>query len=355
MAERHFSAVVILSVIVPLFVATIILIIVVMVVPNSASKTESQSDQLTGNKSEQQLGASLSSQNRSHLLFILGIIFASSLFVLLVVVIVVVCRWARRAIGYTVHNQDFATADHHVYSRQDCQLTKHSGTVPKTNSEKDSSDIKKGSVNSVTVAALPTPPVKTVAVTTQVTPQASKEERPDERCPKFDSVSGVETCPVVQSKNYGTLGRTHLLSTVDEDGYHIDNLGFEPDEADPDEFIASFEKHQSRSTLYEDSFPKIFDKSSENTDIKDKVIHGASAAEIDCSSQGKDPEKQLSKQDSFQGLPPFESFDKYLTLVRLDSSTSIGSVSVEESKKIWESIEEEEDDKVEIQDTSRKE
>lgn len=352
MAERHFGAVVLLSVIVPLLVSTIILIVVVMVVPNSGSHIESQRGQLAGNRTKQQAASSQSSQTRSHILFILGIIFASSLFVLLILVIVLVCRWARKDKGYAVSSQDFSATDRRVYSNQDCQLTKHTGTVLEDNYGKVSIDAKKGRVNSVTLAALPTPPVKTVAVTTQVTPQTSKEKKASEKCQNFDS--GVETCPITQAKNYGTLGRTHLLSTTDEDGYHIDNLGFEPEEGNVQDFISSFEKHQSLRTLYEDSFPESLNKSHENTDVKEEVIQGASAADIESINQGKQPDKQLSKQDSFQGLPPFESFDKYLKLVRLDSSTSLGSYILEDSKKIWESIEEE-DDKVEIKDTPRKE
>lgn len=354
MAERHYTAVFLLSVIVPLLVSTIILIIFVMVVPNSESQMENPNIHLAGNESKQQVAISFSSQTRSHLLFILGITFACSVFVLLVVFIVVVCRWVRRGKRYAVGSHDFAVTDHPVYSSQDCQLKKHTGKVHENNHAKYFIHAKKGQVNSVTLAALPTPPVKTVAVTTQVTPQSIKEKKVSEKCPKFDSKCEVETCPTIQPPNYGTLGRTHLLSIADEDGYHIDNLGFESEEANEEDFISCFEKQRPLKTLREDTFPGIVNKYDENTEAKGEDIQGASAVEKESSDQIKDHEKQLSKQDSFQGLPPFESFDKYLTLVRLDSTTSLGSYSAEDGKKIWESIEEE-DEKVKIKNTSRKE
>lgn len=353
MSQRRIGAVLLLSVIVPLLMSTIILIIFVMVLPNSSSQMESQNAQSAGNKSKQQVVSSLSSETRSYVLFILGIVFASSLFVFLIVIIVVVCTWVRRSKGYAVSDKDFAVTDHNVFSSQDVKLTKQIEKGVEHKQTNNSSDTKRGQVNPVCLAALPTPPLRTVAVTTQVTPKTSKEQTASECWPSSGSISGVETCPVVQPKNYGTLGRTHLLSTADEDGYYIDNLGFDPDEGGVDTFISTFDE-QSPSTVYEDGFPNIDSKADENIYAEDEVTEGSSAVKVEANRAGEQPEKQLSKQDSFQGLPPFESFDKYLTLVRLDSSTSIESYSLEDSKTLYESIKEE-DEKVEKGDTPRKE
>lgn len=346
MAQRQFGAVLLLSVIVPLLMSTIILIIVVMILPNSEPQTESvsQNAQSTGNKDKSQVSPP-SHETKSRVLFILGITFASSLFVFLIVIIAVVCIWVRQARGYVVGDQDCEVTSQ-VYHGADCQLTKHTEKVYESNQTKNTINTRKDHVESITLAALPSPPVRTVAVTTQVTPKNSGKRGVDDNCQNFD-IHGQETCPVVQTKSYGTLGRTQLLSTVDEDGYHIDNLGFESEEASVEQFMSSLGERQYSATVYQHSFPDVINASFGT--IHPSTAEGqsatvASAAEVDSTDQENPSQKQLAKQDSFQGLPPLRSFDRYLTLVRLDSDTSLESYSLEETRKIWKSIDEEDEE-----------
>lgn len=356
MGQRQFSAALLLSFIVPLLVSTIILIILVMVLPNSELQTESasQNTQSTGNKTKQQLSP-LSHEAKSRVLFALGIAFAFSLFVFLIVIIALVCTWTRQAKGYTVGGQDCEVTNH-VFSDTDCQLTKHTEGFCESNQTKNSINVKKDQGKSITLAALPSPPVKTVAVTTQVAPKNSKEGSVDDDDPNF-YIHGPKNYPVIQPKCYGTLGRTHLLSTVDEDGYHVDNLGFDSEEVTAEEFLPSLDKRQSSATVYQHSFPDVMNES--YSTIQPSVGEGQGAkgnfvAEIDSSDQENQLQKQLSKQDSFQGLPPLRSFDRYLTLVRLDSDTSLEAYSLEETRRIWKSIDEE-DEKEELKDNTKKE
>lgn len=321
-----------------------------MVLPNSDLQTNAQS---TGNKATQQLSP-LSQEAKSRVLFALGIAFASSLFVFLIVIITLVCTWARRAKGYSVGDQDCEVTNQ-VFSNADCQLTKHTERICESSQTKNSINTKENQAQSITLAALPTPPVRTVAVTTQVTPQSSKERSVDDTDPNF-FIHEPKTYPVIQPKCYGTLGRTHLLSTVDEDGYHFDNPGFDSEEGTAEEILPSLDHRQSSATVYQQDFPDI-DESYSTVQPSVGEKQGAKAdfvAEINSTDQEKQLQKQLSKQGSFQGLPPLRSFDRYLTLVRLDSDTSLEAYSLEETRRIWKSIDEE-DEKEELKDNTKKE
>ena len=347
MARRQFGVFLLLSVIVPLLVSTIILIVVVMVLPNSElqTETEGQNTQLTGNKSKQQVSPQ-SYETKSRVVFILGITFASGLFVFLIVFIGVVCTWVRQAGRYAVGDQNCEVTQQ-VDTGGHCQLTKHS----ENNKTKKSIIAKKNEVGSITLAALPSLPVKTVAVTTQVTTKYLEEKGVDNNSLTFD-IHELEKHPEVRSKNYGTLGRTHLLSTADEDGYHIDNFGFDSEEANTEEFSSSLGKRPSSFNAFQHNFPDVINQSVSTIQPSTTEGQGAkvtSVTEVDSSDQNNPSQKQLSKQDSFQGLPPLRSFDRYLTLVRLDSDTSLESYSMEETRRIWKSIDEE-DEKEELKE-----
>ncbi|KAG0721401.1 hypothetical protein GWK47_046533 [Chionoecetes opilio] len=344
MAKRKFGAILLLSVIVPLLVSTIILIIVVMVLPNSEPRTESvsQDGQSTGNKTKQQLSP-LSYKTKSRVLFILGVTFACSLFVFLIVIIAVACAWARKAKGCVVGDQNSEVTSQ-VYNNVDCQLTKHTERVSEGNQTKYSINTRKDRVNSITTAAPPCPLVKTVAVPTQVSSRNSGERDVDDNLQNF-YIHGRETCPIVQPTSYGTLGRTHLLSTVDEDGYHVDNLGFDSEEANTEEFLSSLGKRQSSAPGCQQSFPTDISESvgTIQPSTAERQNTTVASAEVEYSDQDNKSQKHLSKQDSFQGLPPLRPFDRYLTLVRLDSDTSLESYSLEATRNIWKSIDEEDE------------
>ncbi|MPC21511.1 hypothetical protein E2C01_014500 [Portunus trituberculatus] len=321
----------------------------IMVLPNS----ELQNTQSTGNETKQQLSP-LSHEAKSCVLFALGIAFASSLFVFLIVIVILVCTWARRAKGYTVGDQDCEVTNQ-VFSDADCQLTKHTERFCEKKRTKNSISAKKDQLKSCSLAALPNPPVRTVAVTTQVTPKNSKEGSVDDDDQNF-YIHEPKSYPVIQPKCYGTLGRTHLLSTVDDDGYHVDNLGFDSEEVTAEEVLPTLDKKQPTATVYQHDFPDI---NKSYSTIQPSIGEGQSVkanfvAEIDSSNQENKLQKQLSKQDSFQGLPPLKSFDRYLTLVRLDSDTSLEAYSLEETRRIWKSIDED-DEEEELRDNSKKE
>ena len=159
--------------------------------------------------------------------------------------------------------------------------------------------------------------------------------------------------------SYGTLGRSRILSSVDDDGYHFDNLGFGANsDADSDSpFDNTFEKFSFDATTTERSQNQSgAEKSNGEIDdetLEDSVILAAVdrlEKDLQKSSQrfsandeenltcgedvqlrsASDPEKSIFHQDSFQGLPNQGSFDKYLSLVRLDSTTSLLSPVSEE-------------------------
>lgn len=351
MSRKHINALLVLAVIVPLLSATCILVVFVMVLPNSSSggPFDTGTDDDLGAHSDKNPNhhgqvSTPSNQNNSHLLFILGIVFASGLFVFLIVIVVVVCVWARKAQGYVIGGSSGV-----VTGKDDCHLTKHSHHkhIFSNKIQEESHSIKwlneDRKNNSTLVASIPNPPVTTVPVTAQFPGKNISEGGINSDPYQIINGAGDQVnIEVARPQNYGTLSRTHLLSSVDEDGYHFDSLGIDNNAINKEDFCPSFDEVAAPIEKPSDDL-EVYDRESGESSPKPSSFKDSYFAEGESATQDKPLEKQLSKQDSFQGLPPFKSFDKYLTLVRLDSTTSLESYSLEDIKKSWRSIEEEDE------------
>ncbi|KAG7165631.1 hypothetical protein Hamer_G013135 [Homarus americanus] len=302
---------------------------------------------------EQVVPSSVKTSNS--VLLILGLIIACGIFVFLIVIVVVVCIWARQTQGYIIGGKPLCTSSSIIARNEACQLTHHSQHQSKFPEERHRKDEikglpKKDDEKLTTLVNLPSPQVKTIAISSQVScPDLSEGTINPNPYHVIGELKELERSQTAQSQNYGTLSRSHLLSSVDEDGYHIDNLGFDFNEDTvQEEFYPSFNESE-----YQDIDP--LDSNTQGALYKNEASASyqpgplsSSDIEKESSNQESPLKRQLSKQDSFQGLPPFQSFDKYLTLVRIDSTTSIESCTLEETKKEWESIEEEDEENLNV-------
>lgn len=368
MSYRRITAIEILSLTVPFVVTLCILIVMFMVLPNSSreqfrldsvdSRTTFQL--MSNNKTRDEEQVPITSSTRSSsVLFILGLIFACGLFVVLVVIVVVVCIWVRQAHGYVVGDEPDCRSSASVARNEQCQLTCHSNHENKLSAkrlhiEPIRNTSKRHSVEHSTFVPLPSPPVKTVALSAQLSCTDLRDDTINND--RFDEPESIQEA---QPKNYGTLSRTHLLSSVDEDGYHIDNLGFECDQVTDTDFLPSFDQTESLGASALDSstqadLNKLERELAESLPECQSSPSSAPNLETESFDQKDSQKGQLTKQDSFQGLPPFKSFDKYLTLVRLDSTNSLESFTLEEIKKHWESIEEGDEERTNIDSVEEK-
>ncbi|KAK3856546.1 hypothetical protein Pcinc_037139 [Petrolisthes cinctipes] len=357
MSKKHINAILILGVIVPLLLSTCILIVFVMVIPNSSLSGVSSSDSSVGSDKHPGQVSSQQSETKSHLLFTLGIVFACGLFVFLIIIVTVVCIWVRQAQGYKLSEHFTAPPPG---KDPECHLTRH--TLNKDSLPYDIQDNSRASIylngkeekrHSSFVASIPShPPITTVPVTAQY-PGKNISEGGINTDP-YQIVQGSRyernsnSSQVSHTQNYGTLSRTHLLSSCDEDGYHFDNLGIDNAAVSKEDFCPSFD--EVPSPVVGELTDGLLSASNQvsGASSPDPLDSGSVFTEGDSDTQDKSDnnkvlEKQLSKQDSFQGLPPFKSFDKYLTIVRLDSTTSLDSNTFEDTKKTWSSIEEEDE------------
>lgn len=361
MSKKHINAILVLGVIIPLLLSTCILVIFVMVIPNSSISGVSSSK--SGGHSDKHPAqvSSGESETKSHLLFTLGIVFACGLFIFLIVIVTVVCIWARQARGYKLSEDSILPAPNS--KDLDCHLTRHTlkkdllpyeiqGSNSHTSKYLNGKEEKR---HSTFVTSIPSsPPVTTVPVTAQY-PGKNISEGGINTDP-YQIVQGSSgewnssssTRQVSPAQNYGTLSRTHLLSSFDEDGYHFDSLGIVNPAVSKEDFCPSFDEvpspvagKLSGGSLHASS-PISGSCSPDPLDSGCVFTEGDSDTQ-DKADGNKTLEKQLSKQDSFQGLPPFKSFDKYLTIVRLDSTTSLDSTTIEDTKTTWKSIEEEDE------------
>lgn len=286
----------------------------------------------------------ISSDDRSRgVLFVLGIIFAGGLFVFLLVIITVVCVWARQARGYAIGQNPLYDGSVEVAGNEEIQLKDHSNggisSIKLSDSKKEEKSHNSSLVN------ISSPPLKTVVVAGQVKGDNSeyKSGPPDE---VLCSQSPGDIKPT-HPQNYGTLSRTRLLSSVDEDGYHIDNLGFDLDGDNSNcDFLPT--SSSPETSLLDENTRNLLEKLEEELQKPsgDSITTPPASSKTDSTPGSRESslQRQLTKEDSFQGLPPLNSFDNYLTLVRLDSTTSLSSISLEEAKKQWLSIEEEEEE-----------
>lgn len=358
MSKKHINAILVLGVIIPLLLSTCILVIFVMVIPNSSISGVSSSN--SGGNSDKHPGqvSSGESETKSHLLFILGIVFACGLFVFLIVIVTVVCIWARQARGYKLSEHNLVPAP--SSKDPDCHLTRHTLKKDLLPYEIQSSNGhtskylngKEEKRHSTFVASVPSsPPVTTIPVTAQYPGKNISEggintdpyqivEGSIGEC-KSSSSSSRQVSPT--QNNYGTLSRTHLLSSFDEDGYHFDSLGIDNPAVSKEDFCPSFDEVPSPEPGKLSASSPISGSCSPDPLDSASVFSEGDSDTQDKSDGNRTLEKQLSKQDSFQGLPPFKSFDKYLTIVRLDSTTSLDSNTFEDTKRTWDSIEEEDE------------
>lgn len=276
-------------------------------------------------------------------LFILGIIFASGLFVFLLVLITVVCVWAQQTRGYVIGRDPLYDGSVEVAGNEEIQLKDHSnGGIGKCVKQPDSQ--KQENSHNLSFVNNSSPPLKTIVVCNQVNGENTdlKSGPPDEvLCSQ-----SVGDLKATHPQNYGTLSRTRLLSSVDEDGYHIDNLGFDLDGDNSNcDFLPT--SSSPETSLLDDNTRNLLEKLEEELQkpSADSTTSPLASPKTNSASGSRESslQRQLTKEDSFQGLPPLNSFDNYLTLVRLDSTTSLSSGSLEEARKQWQSIEEEEE------------
>lgn len=323
---------------------------------DSGTTFQLMSDNKTGHE-EQVLTTSSTPSNS--VLFILGLIFTFGLFVFLIVIVVAVCIWARQAHGYIFGGEPDYRNSTSVARNDECQLTCHNNHENKLFAKRLQKDLirntpKEDTVEHSTLVTLPSPPVKTVVLSAQVSCTDSREGTLNaEPYHIIDECDVPESIQAAQPQNYGTLSRTHLLSSVDEDGYHFDNLGFECNQDTSADFFPSFDQTESLDTSVLDSSTQA-DLNKLEKELAESLAESLSTPlspgfETESFNQKNSQKRQLSKQDSFQGLPPFKSFDKYLTLVSLDST-----ISLEETKKQWESIEEEDKENDDIDSVEEK-
>ena len=146
---------------------------------------------------------------------------------------------------------------------------------------------------------------------------------------------------------YGTLSKTSLLSTEDEDGYYCDNLAYvvnDPTEADSSVSIDNCQVLEAANDS--DNSAEIDEVILEAVEKLDNELHNdpIAGSQIELSEEvsektSSNTKDKLARQESLKALPRQRSFNKFLSLVRLDSSASITSpfgekVSSQDSEKI---------------------
>ena len=169
--------------------------------------------------------------------------------------------------------------------------------------------------------------------------------------PRIAPVNASSTLVSRGVASYGsTLGRSRLLSSVDDDGYHFDNIGFSDDsikenELPIDQTVTSSQQLENiQEDVFDDSIMDAVDKLEKDLQqsphfgsfpkVGDFYLKGADSSS---SLDGKQAllrrtssDRILTRQNSLHDMLPHQrSFDKYLSLVRLDSTSSLSPVNEE--------------------------
>lgn len=290
MAAKRNIIITTLAVIVPVVIIACVLLITFVVMPNANSGEviviRIGSSNIT--KETEQV------RPQNNQLFVVGLVFACGLFVFLLVAIIIAFILAKQARGYVIGSENLESNLVDTTGNEFRQLTDH-----KFGGKGDQTNVN-GTATSDAAKRHSSPVIKSAA------PSSSQNLN---LAGNLDSNSPHESGCIqkVRPQSYGTLSRTRLMSSVDEDGYYIDKFDYNLGDISPtDENDGNVidDEVQSILTNLEEDLQGDIEKLQSKTPLK----------------------RQLTKQDTFESLPPLKSFDNYLTLVRIDSASNFDSV-----------------------------
>lgn len=290
MAAKRNIIITTLAVIVPVVIIACVLLITFVVMPNANSGEviviRIGSSNIT--KETEQV------RPQNNQLFVVGLVFACGLFVFLLVAIIIAFILAKQARGYVIGSENLESNLVDTTGNEFRQLTDH-----KFGGKGDQTNVN-GTATSDAAKRHSSPVIKSAA------PSSSQNLN---LAGNLDSNSPHESGCIqkVRPQSYGTLSRTRLMSSVDEDGYYIDKFDYNLGDISPtDENDGNVidDEVQSILTNLEEDLQGDIEKLQNKTPLK----------------------RQLTKQDTFESLPPLKSFDNYLTLVRIDSASNFDSV-----------------------------
>lgn len=135
-----------------------------------------------------------------------------------------------------------------------------------------------------------------------------------------------------EAKRLSKLGPKEFLESVDEEGYHFDNLTFGhtphaencacPTQEEEEIDVSDILKLRQRLDTFDRKILGVLDDSDEGK-IEEEEEEDSGAVKVES------PKNPLTKQDSLKELSQINPFDKYLSLVVVDEETDVFSAEEE--------------------------
>ena len=226
--QRKFKQTLVLAIIILIIIAVVIVLFCFTIIPNINSDDQvtktiiENQDHNENSNTNSQKDILLIKDNRNLPVLIVGLFLACGLILTLIILVLIICFW-------TFYNNQQQT---HNDSSQECIITSFSGIKHFPDDLVTSNSLKVNGIddkdNCHTVNTSPN------SIFTSKSAHPITESKLNSIDPDSENVDGVALRPPSSAQaqrplSYGSLSRSRFLSSVDEDGFHIDNFGLESD------------------------------------------------------------------------------------------------------------------------------